>query len=491
MITIGIDAGTSVVKAVAYAEDGAELAVVRRPTQVEHPRPGWAEQDMTEVWDAVATTVAELVSTVRQDVSALAVTAQGDGCWLVDAAGDPVGPAMLWNDSRAAATAGRWAETGLLDELFAINGSVGFAGLPHAQLSWLAEREPARLAAADKVLTCGGWLYRCLTGRLAWDVSEASNPFLDARSGAYSGEVLAKLDLEWARRLLPDVVDGPDRVAPLSEQAGRRLGVPAGTPVVLAAYDVVSTAIGAGTTAPGQACTILGTTVCTEVLSDSPKLERSPVGMSLRTPMPDRWMLAYATLAGTEVVEWTCRMLGLPNPENLTELAVHAEPASRGLLMLPYLSPGGERAPFYDPRARGSLHGLSLEHGPAEIARACLEGLALVIRDCLDASTAAPTELRLTGGGSANPLWRQVIADVTGLPVLRAADAQSGARGAAVTAQALLSDRPIADVAADLVGTAEPVLPITAHRDRYEDAYARFRAAREAARAAQWFRPAN
>ncbi|QUH04922.1 carbohydrate kinase [Saccharopolyspora erythraea] len=491
MITIGIDAGTSVVKAVAYADDGVELAVVRRPTRVVHPEPGWAEQDMDEVWEAVATTVAELVSAVGQDVRAVAVTAQGDGCWLVDADGRPVGPAMLWNDARAAGTAAGWARSGILDELFEINGSVGFAGLPHAQLTWLAEHAPGRLASASKVLTCGGWLYRCLTGRLAQDVSEASNPFLDARSGEYSDAVLTKLGLDWARKLLPEVVDGEQRVAPLTEAAGRRLGVPAGTPVVLAAYDVISTAIGAGTTKPGQACTILGTTVCTEVLSDSPRLERSPVGMSLRTPMPQRWMLAYATLAGTEVVEWTCRMLGLPNPENLTALAENAEPGSEGLLMLPYLSPGGERAPFYDPRARGSLHGLSLEHGPAEIARACLEGLALVIRECLDASTATPTELRLTGGGSANPLWRQVIADATGLPVVRTSDAQAGARGATVTAHAVLEGRTIPEVAADLVGTSDPVDPLPANRPRYDDAYTRFLAARNAARTAHWFRPAD
>lgn len=491
MITIGIDAGTSVVKSVAYASDGTELAVTRRPTRVERPRPGWAEQDMPEVWSAVADTVAELVAELGTDVAALAITAQGDGCWLVDAAGRPTGPALLWNDARASTIAASWADSGLLAELFKINGSVGFAGLPHAQLSWLAEHEPARIAAAEKVLTCGGWLFHCLTGRLAWDVSEASNPFLDARTGQYSTAVLGELGLDWARRLLPEAVDGAQRIAPLQGSAAARLGVAEGTPVVLGAYDVISTAIGAGVTEPGQACTILGTTICTEVISDGPRLERTPVGMSLRTPMPGRWMLASATLAGTEVVEWACRMLGLPNPENLTELAEQAEPGSKDLLMLPYLSLGGERAPFYDPAARGSLQGLSLEHGPAEIARACLEGLAMVIRDCLLSSTAQPTELRLTGGGSANPLWRQVIADVTGLPVVRTTDEQAGARGAAVTAHALLAGRDITEVARDLVATSDPLLPDETNRALYDDAYARFVGVREAAQAAGWFRRAS
>ncbi|MDA3625775.1 FGGY-family carbohydrate kinase [Saccharopolyspora oryzae] len=487
MITIGIDAGTSVVKSVAYAADGTELAVARRPTRVEHPRPGWAEQDMLEVWGAVADTVAELIAATGSDVAALALTAQGDGCWLVDDAGRPTGPALLWNDARASEIAADWAGSGVLAELFKINGSVGFGGLPHAQLRWLAEHEPDRIERSAKVLTCGGWLFHCLTGRLAWDVSEASNPFLDARTGQYSPTVLTELGLNWAQPLLPDVVDGQERIAPLHDAAAERLGVPAGTPVVLGAYDVISTAIGAGVTEPGQACTILGTTICTEVISDDPRLERTPVGMSLRTPTPGRWMLASATLSGTEVVEWACRMLGLPNPENLTDLAEQAEPGSKGLLMLPYLSLAGERAPFYDPAARGSLHGLSLEHGPAEIARACLEGLAMAIRDCLRASAAQPTELRLTGGGSANRLWRQVIADVTGLPVVRTTDEQAGARGATVTAQSLLTGRSITEVAAELVGTSEPLQPIEANRAVYDDAYARFIAAREAAQAANWF----
>jgi erythritol kinase (D-erythritol 1-phosphate-forming) len=490
VITIGIDAGTSLVKSVAYSEDGTELTVVQRPTKVDHPRPGWAEQDMDEVWDAVAATVRELIATIRQDVFAVALTAQGDGCWLVDSAGLPTGPAVLWNDARATTITRRWTESGVLDELFAVNGSVGFAGLPHAQLAWLAEHDPHRVTAASKVLTCGGWLYRCLTDRVAWDVSDASNPFLDISSGEYSFDIPDKVGLGWAERLLPEIVDGTRRIAPLTGTASERLGVPAGTPVVLASYDVISTAIGSGTTQPGQACTILGTTICTEVLSESPQLDRAPIGMSLRTPMPDRWMLAYATLAGTEVVEWTCRMLGLSGPEDLTELAERAEAASRGLLMLPYLSPAGECAPFYDPSARGTLHGLTLEHGPAEIARACLEGLAMVIHDCLRASTAKPAELRVTGGGSANPLWRQVIADTTGLPVVRTSDAQAGAKGAAVTAHSLLQDQQITDVAADLVSATEPLRPIANNRSRYEEAYERFLAARNSAQAAAWFRPA-
>ncbi|MBE9375171.1 carbohydrate kinase [Saccharopolyspora sp. HNM0983] len=486
MITIGIDAGTSVVKSVAYTADGTELAVVRRPTRVHHPEPTWAEQDMDEVWTAVADTVAELAAGLDDPVRAIGITAQGDGCWLVDRAGRPTGPALLWNDARAGDIAAHWAGAGLLDQVRAMNGSVGFGGLAHAQLTWLAEHEPARVAAADHLLSCGSWLFHRLTGTTGWDVSEACNPFLDSRTGQYSTEILELLGLDWARRLLPDVLDGPDRVAALHPATADRVGLPAGTPVVLGSYDVVSTALGAGATEPGQACSILGTTLCTGTITDDPGAART--GMQLRTPMPGRWMLANATLAGTEVVDWACRALGSPGPGQLTELAGRAEPGSGGLLVLPYLSPGGERAPFYDPAARGSVHGLRLDHGPAEIARACLEGLAAVIHDCLHSSDARPTELRLTGGGSTSPLWRQIIADITGLPVVRTTDEQAGARGAALTALSVLDGHELTAVAAEVVDTATPVEPDPAHHERYADLVARFAAAREDARAAGWYR---
>lgn len=489
MITIGIDAGTSLVKSVAYADDGTEMAVARRPTRVHHPEPAWAEQDMAEVWGAVADTVAELAAELDESVRALAITAQGDGCWLIDRTGRPTGPALLWNDARAGDIAADWADTGRLDRVREINGSVGFGGLAHAQLVWLAEHDPARVASADHLLSCGSWLFHCLTGIVGWDVSEACNPFLDSSTGEYSAAVLELLGIDWAHRLLPAVLDGPDRAAPLRSEAADRLGLPSGTPVVLGAYDVISTAIGAGATRPGQACTVLGTTLCTEVLADDPGLDRAPVGMSLRTPVPGRWMLASATLAGTEVVDWACRVLGLPNPEDLTRLAGHADPGAGGLLVLPYLSPGGERAPFYDPGARGSVHGLSLDHGPAEIARACLEGLAAVIHDCVRAAGVRPTELRLTGGGSASPQWRQIIADVTDLPVVRTTDEQAGARGAALTALSVLDGRDLATVADQFVRTAAPVEPDPAHRERYADLLARFSSARDDARSAGWYRP--
>ncbi|MBB3725886.1 FGGY-family carbohydrate kinase [Nonomuraea dietziae] len=429
MAVVCVDAGTTMIKAVGYDEEGAEAVVARRATTVTRPRPGWAEQDMNAVWEAVVSCVREVVEGMAGPVDYVAVTAQGDGCWLVGPDGEPTGPAILWNDARAAAFVADWTEAGVLKRAFHRNGSLTFAGLPNAVLAWLRLHDPERLDRSATALTCGGWLFSKLTGRVAVDSSDASAPFTDLATGRYSAELLALYDLEWAAPLLPEQLDDEDRAAPLTAQG---LGLPAGTPVVLSSYDIASTAVGVGAVTPGQACTILGTTLCTEIVTDRVELGERASGLTVALGLPGLHLRAFPTLAGGEVIGWACEMLGLSHPADLGELATLAPAGAEGLVFLPYLSPAGERAPFLDPFARGAFVGLSFEHRREHLARAVMEGLSMVIRDCLTASHVRPTELRVCGGGAASEVWTRLIADVTGLPVLRTADEEAGARGAYV-----------------------------------------------------------
>ncbi|MEV4169829.1 FGGY-family carbohydrate kinase [Nonomuraea sp. NPDC049709] len=464
MAIICVDAGTTVIKAVGYDSSGAETAVARRETVVSRPAPGHAEQDMGAVWDAVAATVREVAAQVG-GAEFVAVTAQGDGCWLVDAGGAPTGPAILWNDARAAATVDGWTRSGLAAAAFRRNGSSAASGLPHAILTWLRANDPARLDRSSAMLTCGGWIFSRMTGELVADESDASAPFMDLRARAYSPELLGLFGLEWAERLLPPVRPCP--VAELTPHTAAELGLAAGTPVVMAPYDIAATALGAGAVAAGQACGILGTTLCTEVVVESPDLEGSPTGITIA--LPGGYLRAFPTFAGTEVVQWTCRLLGLGDPAELGELALLSEPGAGGLAFLPYLSPAGERAPFSDPLARGALLGMSFEHGREHVARAVLEGLTMVIRDCLVATGAAPTELRVCGGGSASATWLGLIADVTGLPVRRSADAEVGARGAYLVGLAATGAEPsIAAAAGRHVRLRDAVEPDPARRGFYD-----------------------
>ena len=430
MAVIAVDVGTTMIKAVGYGDDGAEAVVVRQPTTVRHPVVGWAEQDMAVVWDAVATGIRDVARRLASPVAHISVTAQGDGCWLVDAGGEPTGPAILWNDARAVGIVDNWSQRGVLTQAFAVNGSLTFAGLPNAILAWLYQHDPARIERSAAVLTCGGWIFNRLTGEIAADESDASAPFLDIRTRMYEPHLLSLYDLSWAARLLPQIRRDSGRVAALGAAAAARTGLPAGTPVVMSPYDIASTAIGAGAVTAGQACSILGTTLCTEIMTATPELDQAASGLTIALGPGQLYLRAFPSLVGGEVVQWACELLRLDGPAAFIELALRGNPGAAGLVFLPYLSPAGERAPFLDPLARGTMFGLSLGHRREDVARAILEGLTLIVADCLATSRTRPSELRVCGGGSASTGWLQLIADVAGVPVLRSADTEAGARGA-------------------------------------------------------------
>lgn len=475
-VVVCVDAGTTVIKSVVFDAEGRELAVTRRDTTVRHPSRAHCEQDMAQVWDAVVATVREAVELVARPVRLLAVTAQGDGAWLVGPDRKPLRPAVLWNDGRAVDVVRGWRADGTLERAYRLNGSLTNAGLPNAILQSLKETRP------HTVLTCGGWLFGQLTGVWGIEKSEASAPWLDIHKGAYSTELTDLYGIDPA--VLPPLLT--DQVQPLT---ATDLGLPAGTPVVLAPYDIVTTAFGTGATSAGQATCILGTTLCTELLVETPDTTGEPSGLTLDFGTPGLIMRSFPTLAGTGVVDWLVDLLGLADHAEVTALAEQAPPGADGLRVLPYLSPAGERAPFLDPAASGLVTGMLFGHGRTHLARAVLEGLAHVIRDCLDAAPGRPVELGLCGGGAASPLWCQLIADITGVPAMSTEDSQVGAKGAQVFALTALGDYPdLTAAAAALVRPSARYEPTEGTRDLYEQAHTEFLETRAlaATRWAQW-----
>lgn len=438
MTLISIDAGTTVVKAVLFDDSGTETAVARRETTIERRRPGFSEQDMDAVWEAVIAVTRELVPASSEPIEAITITGQGDGCWLVDAAGRPTGPAILWNDGRALPVIMDWEQRGILQAAARINGNVAFPGTSGPIMKWLYEHDRDRIDRSAKALHCTGFIFAQFTGELSVDETDATSPFLDLASGTYSPGILELFDMPWVERLLPQVRRNGTRVAELQAQAAAQVGLPEGLPVVIAPFDIPVTAIGIGAIDPGQACTILGTTLSSDIVLDAFDPDSPAVGMTLPSGVPGTFIKSVAAMAGVEILRWGMRTLQVDSPTALGELAATSPAGSRGLLFHPYLSPAGERAPFLDPNARGSFSGLSFEHTPADIARSLFEGMSYSIRHCLESSDRTISELRLSGGGANSDLWCQILADTMGIPTTRSTEAEIGAKGAFLVAQVAL-----------------------------------------------------
>lgn len=455
-IVIGLDAGTSVIKAVAFAADGTNLATAAVPNRWQAVAGGGAEQDMAATWVATAETLRRLrerLPGLERRAVALAVTGQGDGTWLVDGAGEPGGPALLWLDARAARTAAALRDRPEDVARFAATGTGLAACQQGPQLRWLAEHRPEALAAAATAFHCKDWLYLRLTGDRATDPSEAALSFGDFRTRAYSPAVLEALGVEGFRHLLPEIVDGTTRHGSLSPEAARATGLAAGTPVVLGYIDIVCSALGAGlldrTGAAGTS--ILGSTgmhMRLERDAAAVALPADRTGYTIAFPVPGAVAQMQSNLAATLNLDWMLDLMagilageGIRRERHellagLDRMLAATLPGT--LLFHPYISEGGERGPFVDGDARAAFLGLSTRHGHADLVRAVLEGVAFAARDCYAAMGPLPREVRLSGGGARSAMLRQMMAAVLGVPVRTVAREEAGAAGAAMMAAVCL-----------------------------------------------------
>lgn len=452
-LLIGVDAGTSVIKAVAFDTTGQQVGVASTPNTVHLGADGAAEQDLDQTWADTAATLrrlAEVVPDLARRTLVLACTGQGDGTWLIDAQGRPVGPALLWLDGRSAPQVaalrarpeGRW--------LAERTGTALNPSMQSAHLMWLQAHQPERLARAATALHCKDWLYFCATGERATCRSEGVFTFGDWRRKDYDRETLAWLGLEGLERLLPPMIDGESHHAPLTPAAAEATGLRPGTPVVLPPMDVPATVLGAGgVDAQGRrvGLSILGSTgmhgwVSTDPADIQPSAE---AGYTMSMPLPEGRARLMSHMAATLNIDWLVQWI-----EQATQLA-GGQPPGRGELLQrlnalvlearpgqalyhPYIADNGERGPFVEPLARASLGGFNTTLGLAGTARAVFEGICLAARDCYEALGPMPDEIRLSGGAARSPALRQLLATVTGRPVRVSHRAECGAAGAALTA---------------------------------------------------------
>ena len=490
-LLLGIDVGSSVAKAALFDGAGRELAAEGLPIPHQRPLPGWSEVDMLAVWQQTSATVRTLLA--RTDdaaarVAAVGVTGCMVGAWMVDAAGRPVRNAILWNDGRAQPLIDALTQVvpDLVSRIFDEDGCVLQQGCTLPVLAWLAQHEPEALASARHVFGSKDWVRYRLTGSIASDQTEAAVAPGDIRNRNHSRRMLALFGLEQHAGRLPPAQPSHGLAGAVTEATAAETGLMAGTPVAIGAGDVPSSAIGVGAVAPGQACTILGTTCLTGAVVPDPVFEPRDTGLLFCLP-GSGWLRTMVNVAGTTNLDWAlARFLpgaGADRFDRLERMAGAVAPGADGLLYLPYLSDVGVIAPIVEVAARAEFFGLTDQHETAHLLRAVLEGLAFAIRDCLEAMPTRPSELRLSGGGGRSATWCRIIADVTGHEVLIPEGSEFGARGAALLAGVATGRYPsLIDAVTGTDRIARRYPPDPAIKATYDRAFATYRRLRDALR---------
>ncbi len=438
---IGIDSGTSVVKAVLFDLEGHELEVVARSTPVEEPHFGWSEFDIEVEWDEIAQATRELITKTgidSREVGAVGICAKQGTCFL-DEDGAPVRMATLWNDGRCAKDLDEWEADGRLDATFEETSNWLMTSDRNLILPWIRKNEPGVLDKTRWIVSPANWVAFKLTGEFGANPTDFYAQVDETRQ--ISRKVLETAEIEDLIDRFPEIGDVGRVVGSITPEAALTSGFAEGTPVVNMGWDAMSSTAGGGAVDPGQANIILGTSGC--ILVVSPKFVREPkLGIMSVHNVPEHWLQFIAPLTGTPNTDWyngnftfEDRVAAAQQGRSVYELfddELSRVPAgSYGVVYHPYMNAAGERAPFTNTNARGNFFGLNLRSDRHVMQRAVYEGMAFSNRHCLDAYTFPVKDVCLTGGGTNSPVWCQIFADVLNVPIKRMVGREFGARGAA------------------------------------------------------------
>jgi xylulokinase len=484
MALLGIDLGTSSLKALLLEPDGRLLSVGKADYPLLTPRPGWAEADPEDWWQATITAVrAALAQAPHVEVIAVGLAGQMHGLVPLDEMGRLLRPALLWPDRRAAALLARYyALPATLREALANPLVPGMAG---PLLCWLAEEEPAVYERMRWALQPKDWLRLRLTGVVAADPSDASATLLyDLPADAWSEEVIAALGLR--RDLLAPLFPSGARTGTLSPAAAAALGLPAGLPVATGAADVAAALLGCGLFAPGPLLTVIGTGAQLVLLSTEPRPDPTGRTHLYRAADGRHWYRMAAVQNAGLALDWLRRALRADWEEVYASLE-RVPPGAADLTFLPYLTP--ERPHHQPPVSNGAFLGLRIDHQREHLLRAALEGVACGLREALEALPGAEqaSALLLAGGGSLYTSWCELLADLLDREVLAIETADLSARGAALLAGLAAGLWPEA-AATTLPAPARRLVAVPSGRQAvYEQVYARYRE-QASALATEWAR---
>lgn len=488
---IGCDVGSQGTNCALYAADGRLVASSYQAYDLSFPFPGAAEQD-PDVWPrAVAAGVRELLGHVPEGPSAvkgLSFGSQLDGMVVCDAQGRPLRPAMIWMDRRAEVQAARLAERMAPEEFYRRVGANLDSSHAVFKALWVRDEEPELWSRARLLMPPGTYVLRAVTGVLAVDFSNASSlALLDPRTRAWSAEVLEATGIPV--EMLPEVLPATQPVGTVTAAFAEATGLSSQTVVAVGCGDEMAATLGAGVFAPGEVCDVVGTAEPVCAASAEPREDPTMLVECHPHADPEAWLLENPGFVSGGNLRWWRDQFAHPEREAEANgdgdaydlLAADAErvpPGAEGLVFLPCMQ--GAMAPEWNGAARGVFYGLTLAHTRAHMTRAILEGSAFALRDILEAMKAAGLDVRrltIVGGGAKGPLWRQIKADVTGLPVRVPVSVETTATGAAILAAvgAGVHGSVAEAVEAFVAFRPEEHEPDPERHEAYEEAYRRYR----------------
>lgn len=443
---LGIDIGTSSVKAVLMDQDGRVADSAAAPLPISRPHPGWSEQDPEDWWKATNAAVLGLDSGKRARVEGIGLSGQMHGATLLDAKDRVLRPAILWNDGRSEAECSELERRE--PDSRTITGNVATPGFTAPKLLWVKAHEPATFASIATVLLPKDYVRFRMTGEKATDLSDAAGTlWVDVGARAWSSAMLSATELD--ERRMPRLHEGNALTGALRAEIADAWGIPR-APVAAGAGDNAAGAIGVGAINDGEAFLSLGTSGVIFAATSAFRPNPARAAHAFCHALPHRWHLMSVMLSAAGCLDWAAQLAGSKDAAALISKAEARGRLDGDEIFLPYLS--GERTPHNDPRARGVLFGANLNTDAAAFGQAVLEGVAFGLADGLDALTETGVgidALSVIGGGAQSAWWGRILAAALQRPLIYRDAAHIGpAFGAARLARLAVTNEPIDDVCA-------------------------------------------
>lgn len=445
---LGIDVGTSGTKTVLFCEDGTAAASHTVEYPMYQPKNGYAEQTPEDWWNAAVQTIQAVLQKSGVDpkeVKGVGISGQMHSLVMLDKDGKVIRPSILWCDARTGEECAEITEIIGAKRLIEITANPALAGFTAGKIRWVQKHEPENYARCAHILLPKDYIRYQLTGEFATEVSDASGmQLLDVPNRCWSDEVLQKLGID--KGLLGRVYESQEITGTVSQAASKLTGLAVGTPVVGGAADNAGAAVGTGVVRDKKAFTTIGSSGVVYTHSSKVAIDKGGRVHTFCSCVPGEWLVMSCTLSAGMSLKWlrdnffsaeieTAGRMGVDPYYLMDKEAAQVEIGSNKLLYLPYLM--GERSPILDPNARGVFFGLSGMHTKKEMLRAVMEGVTYSQRHCMEIIKGMGvefSEMLACGGGGSSPFWRQMLADVYGIPVMTLENKEGPAMGVAILA---------------------------------------------------------